>query len=81
MSISYSPVLESPTSQPAAAPSRLELKASRTQEVGRRLLGLLARLALEAGASRLWLVTEEQSLVALGKRDGEWSVIPKKILK
>ena len=59
MSISYSPVLESPTSQPAAAPSRLELKASRTQEVGRRLLGLLARLALEAGASRLWLVTEE----------------------
>lgn len=75
MSISYSPVLESPTSQPAAAPSRLELKASRTQEVGRRLLGLLARLALEAGASRLWLVTEEQSLVALGKRDGEWSVL------
>ena len=58
MSISYSPVLESPTSQPAAAPSRLELKASRTQEVGRRLLGLLARLALEAGASRLWLATK-----------------------
>lgn len=77
MSISYSPVLESPVSQLATAPSRLELKASRTQEVGRRILGLLARLGLEARASSLWLVSEEQSLVALGKRDDEWSVLMK----
>ena len=69
MSISYSPVVESPQAQTVAAPSRLELKQSRTQEVGRRILGLLARLALETRASRLWLVSEEQTIVALGKRE------------
>jgi hypothetical protein len=77
MSISYSPVVESPQFQTVAAPSRLELKQSRTQEVGRRILGLLARLALESRASRLWLVSEEQTIVALGKRDDEWSVLMK----
>ena len=77
MSISYSPVLESPASKRVIAPSRLEIQSSRSQEVGRRILGLLVRLALDAKASRLWLVPQEESLVALGKTGEDWSVLMK----
>ncbi|MCA9777928.1 MAG: hypothetical protein KC800_14465 [Candidatus Eremiobacteraeota bacterium] len=77
MSISYSPVLESPTSQGVVAPARLEIQSSRAQEIGRRILGLLVRLALDAESSRLWLVPQEESLVALGKTNEGWSVLMK----
>ena len=56
-------------------PDRLSIKDSRKQEAGKRLLGFLVRLALQSKVSDLWIVPQEQSLLAMGKADEQWSVL------
>jgi hypothetical protein len=79
--ISYSPsfdlnpdVVQAPAQR---APERLNIKDSRKQDAGKRLLGFLVRLALQSDVSDLWIVPTDESLLAMGKSEEQWSVVMK----